>query len=241
MLGSARGLRIEEVAGGFRLSTRPELAPWIRTHFRNRNRARLSPASIETLAVVAYKQPVTGPEIQEIRGVDPQGSLKTLLEKRLIRMAGKKKVVGRPCLYKTTRQFLMHFGLAGVEDLPPIEDFERLAGEFASASGAEAAARMTQRERSRSMELQRPACHASDSDPEGRVGSVRPEIIDPPTSRRPFLGSAFRQRPGTIEKEGDDLKTRGDETRRRERAEDEERDVGGSPAEVHRGAWVLPS
>ena len=125
---SGSGLRIEEVAGGFRLSTRPEVAPWIRTHLRNRNRSRLSPASVETLAVVAYKQPVTVPEIQEIRGVDPQGSIKTLLEKRLIRMAGKKKVVGRPFLYATTKEFLIHFGLASIDDLPPIEDFEQLAG-----------------------------------------------------------------------------------------------------------------
>lgn len=134
--GAGRGLRIEEVAGGFRFSTRPELAPWIRTYFRNRNRARLSPASIETLAVIAYKQPITAPEIHEIRGVDPQGSMKTLLEKRLIKIAGKKKVVGRPFLYKTTREFLLHFGLAGIEDLPPIEDFERLAGEISSQAEA---------------------------------------------------------------------------------------------------------
>src|SRR5439155_19029592 len=101
------------------------------------NRARLSPASIETLAVIAYKQPVTAPEIQEIRGVDPQGSIKTLLEKKLIRIAGKKKVVGRPFLYATTRDFLMHFGLAEIEDLPPIEDFERLAGGLAAEDVSE--------------------------------------------------------------------------------------------------------
>lgn len=122
---SGRGLRIEEVAGGFRFATRSELAPWIRVHFRNRNRARLSPASIETLAVIAYKQPVTAPEIHEIRGVDSQASIKTLLEKRLVRIAGRKKVVGRPFLYATSRDFLMHFGLASIEDLPPIEDFEQ--------------------------------------------------------------------------------------------------------------------
>jgi len=131
------GLRIETVAGGYRLSTCPDLAPWVRTFFRHRNRTRLSPASIETLAVIAYKQPVTAPEIQEIRGVDPQGSLKTLLEKRLVRMAGKKKVIGRPFLYATTREFLVHFGLASIEDLPPIEDFERLASRIEAASEAE--------------------------------------------------------------------------------------------------------
>lgn len=131
---SGHGLRIEQVAGGYRLSTCPDLAPWVRAFFRNRNRARLSPASIETLAVIAYKQPVTAPEIQEIRGVDPQGSLKTLLDKRLVRMAGKKKVIGRPFLYATTREFLVHFGLASIDDLPPIEDFEKLAGRIEAAS-----------------------------------------------------------------------------------------------------------
>jgi segregation and condensation protein B len=133
---AGHGLRIEQVAGGYRLSTCPDLAPWVRAFFRNRNRARLSPASIETLAVIAYKQPVTAPEIQEIRGVDPQGSLKTLLDKRLIRMAGKKKVIGRPFLYATTREFLVHFGLAAIDDLPPIEDFERLAVRIEAASEA---------------------------------------------------------------------------------------------------------
>jgi segregation and condensation protein B len=133
---AGHGLRIEQVAGGYRFSTCPDLAPWVRAFFRNRNRARLSPASIETLAVIAYKQPVTAPEIQEIRGVDPQGSLKTLLDKRLIRMAGKKKVIGRPFLYATTREFLVHFGLATIDDLPPIEDFERLAVRIEAASGA---------------------------------------------------------------------------------------------------------
>lgn len=134
---SGRALRIEEVAGGFRLCTRPDLAPWIRIHFRNRNRSRLSTAAIETLAVVAYKQPITGPEVQEIRGVDPQGALRTLLERRLIRIAGRKKVVGRPFLYGTTPQFLMHFGLASINDLPPIEEFERLAGESPSEIASE--------------------------------------------------------------------------------------------------------
>jgi segregation and condensation protein B len=129
-------LRVEEVGGGFRLSTRPDLAPWIRTYFRNRNRSRLSAAAVETLAVIAYKQPITAPEIQEIRGVDPQGALRTLLDRRLVRIAGKKKVVGRPFLYATTREFLVHFGLPAIEDLPPIEDFEQLAGRFAAAEEA---------------------------------------------------------------------------------------------------------
>ena len=121
------GLRVESVAGGFQLSTRPEVGPWVRRFFRERNRARLSPAALETLAVVAYRQPVTAPEIQAIRGKDPTASLKTLLDKRLLRLLGRKKVVGNPLLYGTSKEFLVHFGLNSLGDLPAIEDFEGFA------------------------------------------------------------------------------------------------------------------
>jgi segregation and condensation protein B len=114
--GSARGLRIERIAGGYRFSTCPDLAPWVRAFFRNRNRARLSPASIETLAVIAYKQPVTAPEIQEIRGVDPQGSLKTLLDKAARPARRQEEGHRKAFLYATTREFLVHFGLASIDD-----------------------------------------------------------------------------------------------------------------------------
>lgn len=126
--GPDKGIRIEEVAGGFRLVTRPELHGYLRKFFEVSGRTRLSMAALETLAIVAYRQPITGPEIQELRGVNPAGVLKTLLEKRLVRISGRKKVVGKPFLYRTTREFLMHFGLESLEDLPPLEEFEEIFG-----------------------------------------------------------------------------------------------------------------
>ena len=122
------GLRLERVAGGFRLATRHEVGAWVRRFFRQRNRTRLSPAALETLAIVAYRQPVTLPEIQAIRGVDPGAALKSLLDKKLVRILGRKKVVGNPLLYGTSRNFLVHFGLNGLEDLPSIDDFEQFLG-----------------------------------------------------------------------------------------------------------------
>jgi segregation and condensation protein B len=126
--GAEKGIQIEEVAGGLRLVTRPELHGYLRKFFEVSGRTRLSMAALETLAIVAYRQPITGPEIQELRGVSPAGVLKTLLEKRLVRISGRKKVVGKPFLYRTTREFLMHFGLESVEDLPPLEEFEEIFG-----------------------------------------------------------------------------------------------------------------
>jgi segregation and condensation protein B len=119
------GLRLEWVAGGVRLSTRPDVAEWVRQFFRQRHRTRLSPAALETLAIVAYRQPVTAPEIQAIRGKDPQGPLKNLLEKKLLKLLGKKKVVGNPLLYGTSKEFLVHFGLNSLGDLPSMEEFDR--------------------------------------------------------------------------------------------------------------------
>jgi segregation and condensation protein B len=131
------GLRVESVAGGFQLSTRPEVGPWVRRFFRQRNRTRLSPAALETLAIVAYRQPVTAPEIQAIRGKDPSAALKTLLDKRLLRLLGRKKVVGNPLLYGTSKEFLVHFGLNGLADLPAIEDFDGFAEGLAVAQGSD--------------------------------------------------------------------------------------------------------
>lgn len=122
------GLLIEEVAGGYRMATRPELGDYLRRFFDSGGRGRLTMAALETLAIVAYRQPVTAPEIQELRGVSPAGVLRTLLERRLIRISGRKDVVGRPFLYATTREFLVHFGLKSIQDLPPLEEFEELLG-----------------------------------------------------------------------------------------------------------------
>jgi segregation and condensation protein B len=122
------GLTVEHVAGGFRLATKPEVGALVRQFFRQRNRTRLSPAGLETLAIIAYRQPITVPEIQAIRGVDPSGALKSLLEKSMVRILGRKKIVGNPLLYGTTKQFLVHFGLNRLEDLPSIEEFDQLLG-----------------------------------------------------------------------------------------------------------------
>jgi segregation and condensation protein B len=134
------GLRVEAVAGGYRLATRPEVGAWVRQYMRQRNRTRLSPAAIETLAIVAYRQPVTLPEIQAIRGRDPAAAVRTLLDKKLIRPLGRKKVVGHPLLYGTSKQFLIHFGLNRLGDLPSMEEFGELAGLGADEAGAVARA-----------------------------------------------------------------------------------------------------
>ncbi len=126
------GLTVEQVAGAFRLATKPEIGPTVRQFFRQRNRTRLSPAGLETLAIIAYRQPITVPEIQAMRGVDPTGALKSLLEKSMVRILGRKKVVGSPLLYGTTKQFLVHFGLNRLEDLPSIEEFDQFLGAMES-------------------------------------------------------------------------------------------------------------
>ncbi len=123
-----RGVMVDEVAGGVRLVTRPELGGWLRRFFEVRGSGKLSMAALETLAIVAYRQPVTSPEIQELRGVSASGVLKTLLERRLIRIAGRKEVVGNPFLYRTTKEFLVHFGLGRLKELPPLEEFEETFG-----------------------------------------------------------------------------------------------------------------
>jgi segregation and condensation protein B len=125
-----RGVRLEEVAGGLRLVTKAELHGYLRRLFSLTGANRLSMAALETLAIVAYRQPITGPEIQELRGVNSSGVLKTLLERRLVRISGRKMVVGKPFLYATTREFLIQFGLAGLDDLPPLEEFETILGEL---------------------------------------------------------------------------------------------------------------
>jgi segregation and condensation protein B len=124
-----RGLQLVEVAGGYQITTRPEYNDWIRELLDPKSPTRLSIQALETLAVIAYKQPVTLPEIIELRGVKSGGVIKTLLEKRLVRIMGRKEVVGRPILYGTTREFLLHFGLRDLGELPKIEEFAEVLGE----------------------------------------------------------------------------------------------------------------
>jgi segregation and condensation protein B len=130
-----RGLQIVEIAGGFQVTTRPEYNDWVRELLDPRTPTRLSIQALETLAVIAYKQPVTLPEIIELRGVKSGGVVKTLLEKRLIRIMGRKEVVGRPILYGTTKQFLLHFGLRDLDELPKIEEFAEVLGEEVDVAG----------------------------------------------------------------------------------------------------------
>ena len=121
-----RGMEIRQVAGGYKVATRPEHHEWVRAYLRVKPSAKLSLAALETLSVIAYKQPVTVPEILEIRGVKSSSAIKTLLEKKLIETRGRKKVVGRPILYGTSKHFLLHFGLRDLSELPTLEEFGEL-------------------------------------------------------------------------------------------------------------------
>ncbi len=125
----AGGMWIREVAGGFRMTTRPEHHEYIQEYLKSKPGARLSMAALETLAVIAYRQPVTLAEILAIRGKKSSTALQTLLEKKLITILGRKPVVGRPILYGTSKEFLMHFGLKDLSELPTLEEFAQMAGE----------------------------------------------------------------------------------------------------------------
>jgi segregation and condensation protein B len=127
-----RGLEIREVASGYRLATKPEYHDAVRGFVKSlKPPLKLSLQALETLAVVAYKQPVTAPEVSEIRGVDSGGVLGSLMSRKLVTTAGRKQVIGRPILYKTTKDFLLRFGLKDINELPSIEEFEKMAGELA--------------------------------------------------------------------------------------------------------------
>jgi len=124
----ASGLQLREIAGGWQIATRPEHHENVRAYLKSKPSAKLSLASLETLAVIAYKQPVTVPEILEIRGVQSPSAIKTLLDKRLIVSKGRKETVGRPMMYGTSKEFLIQFGLKDLSELPSVEDFQDLAG-----------------------------------------------------------------------------------------------------------------
>jgi segregation and condensation protein B len=124
------GLEIRQIAGGYRMATKPEQHDVVRAFAKSlKPPIRLSLPALETLAVIAYKQPVTVPEISEIRGVDSNGVIATLLDRKLITTAGRKAVIGRPILYRTTKEFLLRFGLKDVSELPSMEEFEKLVAE----------------------------------------------------------------------------------------------------------------
>src|SRR5438445_11972942 len=122
------GLQLREIAGGWQIATRPEHHEQVRAYLKSKPSAKLSLASLETLAVIAYKQPVTVPEILEIRGVQSPSAIKTLLDKKLIVAKGRKETVGRPMMYGTSREFLLQFGLKDLTELPIVEDFHDMSG-----------------------------------------------------------------------------------------------------------------
>lgn len=161
------GLQLVEVAGGWQITTRPEYNDWIRELLDPKAPTRLSIQALETLAVIAYKQPVTLPEIIELRGVKSGGVLKTLLEKRLIRIVGRKEVVGRPILYGTSKHFLLHFGLKDLSELPKIEEFAEILGQDVDVAGLKKA-----------IEAPRPVETPLDEAEVGGPGAEEPESSD---------------------------------------------------------------
>jgi segregation and condensation protein B len=125
----AGGFMLEQTAGGWRLATRAEHDSVLKKYFARKGENRMSIAALETLAIVAYRQPITAPEVSDIRGVNSTAVIRTLLERRMIRVSGRKNVVGSPFLYRTTKEFLVHFGLNDIRDLPRLEEFGDLIGE----------------------------------------------------------------------------------------------------------------
>ena len=130
--GLNKPYEIKFVAGGWTFATKPEYSPWIKKLLKEKSVLKLSPSALETLAVIAYKQPITRAEIDEIRGVESSGVIDTLLERRLIKIVGKKEALGKPLLYGTTQDFLKHFGLAHLSELPLIEDMPKNAQQTAN-------------------------------------------------------------------------------------------------------------
>lgn len=122
---NGHGIQVVEVSGGYQMVTLPEYAPWIKRLNNIKKPSRLSRPGLETLAMIAYKQPLTIPEIEAVRGVDSKGVMKTLLERRLIRILGKRDTVGKPIIYGTTKEFLKYFGLNNLSDLPSLKTFKR--------------------------------------------------------------------------------------------------------------------
>ena len=136
-----RGMELREIAGGYRIGTKPQYHEAVRAFVKSQKPVmKLSLQALETLAVIAYKQPVTSPEVAEIRGVDSGGVLGSLVSRKLVTTAGRKPVVGRPILYKTTKEFLLRFGLKDLSELPSMEEFEKMAGELDTEPVAEPAA-----------------------------------------------------------------------------------------------------
>ena len=177
-----RGIEIRAVAGGYKLYTKPQQHDVVRRFIKSlRPPLRLTMPALETLAVIAYKQPVTSPEISEIRGVNTSGVINTLLEKRLITTAGRKEVIGRPILYKTSKEFLMRFGLSDLEELPSLKEFEALAREaLGSDEGVAPSSGEEYREREgESAVAESAAAESSESSEAVATEAVAAEVVAP--------------------------------------------------------------
>jgi segregation and condensation protein B len=182
----ARGIEIREIAGGFRMATKPECHDAVRGFVKSLKPAmKLSLPALETLAVIAYKQPVTAPEVNEIRGVDASGVFGSLLARKLIATAGRKQVIGRPILYKTTKEFLLRFGLKDVSELPSMEEFEKMASleleEPEETAAAEATPVESQLAENANEEAAGPEPEATPAAQSGEESSVTPTPEAPET------------------------------------------------------------
>src|ERR1700726_614139 len=169
--GAGHGIEVRQVAGGYRMSTKPEQHDLVRAFAKGlKPPIRLSFPALETLAVIAYKQPVTVPEISEIRGVDSSGVIATLLDRKLITTSGRKDVIGRPILYRTTKEFLMRFGLKDVNELPSMEEFEKLIAQSFQEELVRAGSGAAVNERAPTSDNTQPAETASEHVTEEKAG-----------------------------------------------------------------------
>ena len=206
---SERGLEVREVAGGYRMATKPEYHDAVRGFVKSlKPPLKLSLQALETLAVVAYKQPVTAPEITEIRGVDSGGVLGSLMARKLITTAGRKQVIGRPILYKTSKDFLLRFGLKDVAELPSIEEFEKMAGELAEQEEIpmpeekETAAEIAE-ERITHENLEEEA-HATEPQADGDSDDLTPDDSNRPNDELPAVDGRLSGLPPREYVEGED-------------------------------------
>ena len=203
---SDRGLEVREVAGGFRMATKPEYHDAVRGFVKSLKPVlKLSLQALETLAVVAYKQPVTAPEISEIRGVDSGGVLGSLMARKLVTTAGRKQVIGRPILYRTTKDFLLRFGLKDVAELPSIEEFEKMAGELAEQEEIDMAQTGTDdaEERITHENLEEEA-HASEPQADGNSDSLETDDSNRSEDELPAVDGRMSGLPPRAETPGDD-------------------------------------
>ncbi len=206
-----RGLEVREVAGGYRMATKPEYHDAVRGFVRSlKPPLKLSLQALETLAVVAYKQPVTAPEVSEIRGVDSGGVLASLMTRKLIATAGRKQVVGRPILYRTTKDFLLRFGLKDVSELPSIEEFEKMAGELAEQEeismpeGSETKDSVERITDENLAEEKDAVERQADGDPDGLTSDLETDDSNRPDDELPAIDGRMSGLPPRASEPGDD-------------------------------------